>query len=84
MVVPDNIKKQVIERFKKEYPNAKLDKFDFGCNLNNNGSLKSTDIYYKVTPKYSDWIPITGNKFKNNPDYQKDLYGNHKERFPKI
>ena len=30
MVVPDNIKKQALEWFKKQYPNAKISKFEFG------------------------------------------------------
>ena len=76
-MVADNIKKEPLDLFKKQYPNAKLDKFEFGYNLYNDGSdkLKSIDIYYKITPNYSDWVLITDPRFKNNSRYKEDLYG---------
>ena len=46
------LRKQAEKIFKNEYPNAKLDKFEFGYNLDNNCELKSIDICYRVTPKY--------------------------------
>ena len=35
-------------------------------------TLKSIDIYYKVTPKYNTWIKITNPRFQR---YKKELYG---------
>ena len=35
------LRKQAEKIFKNEYPNAKLDKFEFGYNLDNDGKLKS-------------------------------------------
>ena len=71
----EEIKKEAIEMFKKQYPNAKLDKFKFGYNLYHDGKLKSIDIYYKITPNYSDWVLIADPRFKNNSKYKEDLYG---------
>ena len=45
--------------------------FDPHCNVDNNGKLKSIDICYKVTPKYSDWVSIKDPRFKN----KENLYG---------
>ena len=74
-MVTKELRKQAEKIFKNEYPNAKLDKFEFGYNLDNDGKLKSINIYYKVTPKYSDWILITDPRFKNYSGYKEDLYG---------
>lgn len=71
-MVSEKIKLDGIKMFEKMYPYAKSDKFAFEYNLDNNGNLKTIDIYYKVTPKYSDWIPITDSRFQK---YKKDLYG---------
>ena len=70
-IVNKELRKEAEKIFKKEYSNAKLDKFAFGYNLDNDGKLRSIDIYYKVTEKYSDWVLITDPRFKN----KEDLYG---------
>ena len=77
------LRKQAEKIFKNEYPNAKLDKFEFGYNLDNDGKLKSINIYYKVTPKYSDWILITDSRFKNNSGFKEDLYGRKVQQIEK-
>ena len=56
-MVNEKIKNDAIKLFKKEYPYANPDNFAFGYNLENDEkTLKSIDIYYKVTPKYNTWI----------------------------
>ena len=72
-MISEKIKNDAIKLFKKECPYSNPDNFAFGYNLENDEkTLKSIDIYYKVTPKYNTWIKIINPRFQI---YKKELYG---------
>ena len=74
-MVSKELRDQAISWFKKKYPKANIDKFEFGYNLKGEGTLKMRDVYYKITPKYKNWVLITDSRFLSNEEYKKDLYG---------
>lgn len=69
------LRDQAISWFKKKYPKANMNKFEFGYNIDNSGNLKNADVYYKVTPQYKDRILITDKQLKNNEQFIDDLFG---------
>ena len=72
-MVSEKIKNDAIKVFKKEYPYTNPDNFAFGYNLENDEkTMKSIDIYCKVTPKYNTWIKIIDPRFQS---YKKELHG---------
>ena len=52
--------------FFKKYPLADMSKFDFQVNINKDGSLEDSRVYYNVDSISS--FNVESNDFKNNPD----------------
>ena len=72
------------EKFIKKCPNADLSKFIFEVDLNKDGSVNSTAIYFKNSDVLS--TDITSDTFLNDKSMIKYLYSNKSEviKFPKI
>ena len=62
--------------FLKKYPNADLSKFDFEVDLNKDGTVQSTSIYFKNSDILS--TDITSSTFLNDKTMTKYLYSNTK------
>ena len=68
--------------FLKKYPNADLSKFEFDVDLNQDGTIDSTTIFFKNNQYLS--TDITSATFLNNKSMTKYLYLNVKAIFPKL
>ena len=80
----ENFKKkeaQIRSEFLKKYPKADLSKFDFEVDLNKDGTVQSTSIYFKNSDIVS--TNITSSTFLNHKSMTKYLYSKHNP-FPKM
>ena len=69
--------------FFKKYPLADIDKFSFQVDINKNGTLGSSRVFFSVDSISS--FDVESKNFKNNPEYTKYLYSGVKhEPWPKI
>ena len=68
--------------FSRKYPSADMSKFSFQVNINKDGSLESSKIYFNVDSISS--FNVESDDFKNNPEYTKYLNSRVKKEWPKI
>ena len=69
--------------FFKKYPLADIDKFSFQVDINKDGTLGSSKVFFSVDSVSS--FDVESKNFKNNPEYTKYLYsGSKAEAWPKV
>ena len=69
--------------FFKKYPLANIDKFSFQVDINKDGTLGSSKVFFSVDSISS--FDVESKNFKNNPEYTKYLYNGSKvEAWPKV
>ena len=69
--------------FFKKYPLVDIDKFAFQVDINKDGTLESSKVFFQVNPISA--FDIKSKEFTSNPKYTKYLYsGTKKEPWPKI
>ena len=69
--------------FFKKYPLADIDKFSFQVDINKDGTLESSKVFFSVDSISS--FDVESKNFKNNPEYTKYLYnGSKAESWPRI
>ena len=83
MKTAKQVKIRMKNDFLKKYPNADLSKFDFEVYLNQNGTLDSTNIFFKNSDVLS--TDITSSTFLNDKTMTKYLFSNVRHsNFPTI
>ena len=69
--------------FFKKYPLADIDKFSFQVDINKDGTLESSRVFFSVDSISS--FNVKSKDFKDNPKYTKYLYSGSKvEAWPKV
>ena len=69
--------------FLKKYPLADIDKFSFQVDINKDGTLESSRVFFSVDSISS--FDVESKNFKSNPGYTKYLYSGSKvEAWPKV
>ena len=69
--------------FFKKYPLADIDKFSFQVDINKDGTLGSSKVFFSVDSVSS--FDVKSKNFKNNSEYTKYLYsGSKAEAWPKV
>ena len=71
------------KNFSKKYPQADIDKFAFQLDINKDGTLESSRVFFQVNSISA--FDIKSKEFTSDPKYTKYLYsGTKKEPWPKI
>ena len=71
------------DNFLKKYPQADMMKFAFQVDINKDGTLESSRVYFQVDSTSA--FDIKSKEFTSNPEYTKYLYsGTEKEMWPEV
>ena len=71
------------DNFLKKYPKADMEKFAFQVDINKDGTLKSSRVFFQVDSMSA--FDIKSKEFTSNPEYTKYLHsGTKKEPWPKV